>query len=316
MKVNAPIGPVRWATVRDMALAAEGSDLDSVWSEDHHYEPFGGPLDVWSVLAGLAAVTSRIDLGPIVASTNFYPSPVLLARKAVAVHEMCGGRLVLGLGAGSADFEYAKLGLPFDHPVSRFEEAFEILRRLLSGERFDYQGRFYRLTDTWLSPLHHQEGGPIDNQDTSWLDDEWRAQPSTPVNLPIMAGTLGPRMLRIMLPHAAGWNAHWGDPPFWNNPESFLSIKARIAEACLASGREPDTLWSSAEVWMRFDNAQGLPIALPEELRPLPATTESLMRCAAAGIDHLIVLTDPQTPQAVEALAAIVAEYRGSSDVP
>ncbi len=60
IKVNAPVGPVRWSTVRDMALAAEDLGLDSVWSEDHHFEPFGGPWVVWSFLSAVTAIEGGV----------------------------------------------------------------------------------------------------------------------------------------------------------------------------------------------------------------------------------------------------------------
>jgi alkanesulfonate monooxygenase SsuD/methylene tetrahydromethanopterin reductase-like flavin-dependent oxidoreductase (luciferase family) len=292
-----------------MALVSEEVGLDSVWSEDHHYEPYGGPWDVWSILSGLAAVTDRVELAPIVASTNYYPSPVILARKASAVWEISGGRLILGLGAGSADFEYPKLGLPLDHPVSRFEEAFEIIRKLFAGDRFNYDGMYHSLADTWLSPVYRQETGS-EGQPTGWLDDEWRAEPIQPLEIPLMAGTLGPRMLRIMLPHVAGWNVHWGDRPFWNDPESFPQVVQRIDDVCAQIGRDSREMWTSAEVWVQDAGAHGLPISVPVDLRPLPLTVDTLHRCEQAGIDHLIVLLDPQTPRAVESLGQTVAKYR------
>jgi alkanesulfonate monooxygenase SsuD/methylene tetrahydromethanopterin reductase-like flavin-dependent oxidoreductase (luciferase family) len=313
VKVNAPIGPVHWSTVRDMAMVAEGGGLDSVWSEDHHFEPYGGPWDVWTVLAGLAAVTERVALAPIVASTNYYPSPVILARKAATVHEISGGRLLLGLGAGSGDFEYPRLGLPFDHPVSRFEEAFEVIRRLLAGERFDYEGRFHQLDDTWLSPIHRLRSPGYDTgrmQPTRWLDDEWEIEPTTPLDIPIVAGTLGPRMLSIMLPHASGWNVHWGDEPFLNRPESLVSVHSWLDDRCLEAGRRPEEIWRSAEVYIQFEGARGLPVLVPDEFEPLPAEVETLHRLAAAGVDHVIVLADPQTPASVERLCELVSDYR------
>lgn len=313
VKLNAPIGPVRWSTVADMARAAEGGGLDSLWTEDHHFEPFGGPWDVWSILSALAATTTSVELAPIVASTNYYPSPVILARKAATVHEISGGRLILGLGAGSGGYEYPKLGLPFDHPVSRFEEAFEIIRRLLAGQRFDYHGRFHHLDDTWLSPVHRMRSPGYDEervQPTRWLDDDWETQPTEPLDIPIMAGTLGPRMLQIMLPHAAGWNVHWGDEPFMNQPERLVELHEWLAERCLEAGRDPASIWRSAEIYMQFDEAIGLPVRIPDELQPLPAATDTLHALEEAGVDHVIVLVDPQTPRAVEQLADLVSRYR------
>jgi alkanesulfonate monooxygenase SsuD/methylene tetrahydromethanopterin reductase-like flavin-dependent oxidoreductase (luciferase family) len=313
VKVNAPIGPVHWSTIRDMATAAEEGGLDSVWSEDHHFEPFGGPWDVWTVLSAIAAVTSRVSLAPIVASTNYYPSPVILARKAATVDEISGGRLILGLGAGSGAWEYPRLGLPFDHPVSRFDEAFEIIRRLFAGERFDYEGKFHRLEDTWLSPVHRLRSTGFDPsriQPTSWLDDDWETAPTEPLDIPIVAGTLGPRMLRIMLPHASGWNVHWGDEPFRNDPGRLPDLFDWLDQQCAEVGRDPRDVWRSAEVYMQFDDAVGLPIVTPPALKPLPADVDTLHRLEASGVDHVIVLADPQTPASVERLAALVLDFR------
>lgn len=316
VKVNAPVGPVTWRAIRDMALVADESGLDSVWSEDHHFEPFGGPWDVWTVLSALAAVTRRVELAPIVASTNYYPSPVILARKAATVDEISGGRLVLGLGAGSGGWEYPRLGIPFDHPVSRFEEAFEIIRRLLAGERFDYRGRFHSLTDAWLSPVHRLKAPGYDEdrpQLTSWLDDDWESQPVEPLEIPIVAGSTGPRMLAIMLPHASGWNVHWGNGRFMNRPESLPSIHEFVDQRSIEAGRDPDDISKSAEVYVQLEGARGLPVKVPDELEPLPARTETLHRVAEAGTDHVIVLVDPQTPEAVHRLAELVDTFRAES---
>lgn len=313
VKVNAPIGPVRWRDVAAMAVEAEESGLDSLWSEDHHFEPFGGPWDLWTILAALAAVTSTVSLGSVVASTNFYPSPVILARKAATVHEISGGRLIFGLGAGSAPWEYARLGLPFDHPVSRFEEAFEVIRRLFAGERFDFHGRFHDLEDAWLSPVHRMLSpghDPARFRPTRWLDEEWESEEIVPLDIPFMAGTLGPRMLRLMLPHVAGWNVHWGDEPFMNRPENLPPLLESIDEHCREAGRDPSTVWRSAEVYMRFPGARGLPMVTPPDLEPLEPTVDVLAALAEAGVDHAIVLVDPQAPGSVESLASVVAEFR------
>ncbi|MDX1658372.1 MAG: LLM class flavin-dependent oxidoreductase [Nitriliruptorales bacterium] len=285
VKVNAPLTELRWSGIRDMALAAEVSGLDSLWSEDHHFGPpdGGDPWDVWSVLAALAAATERLRLGPIVASLNF-SSPLLFARRVAAVQEISGGRLVCGIGAGSLPAEYPKAGLPIDHPVSRFEEAFEIVRRLLGGERFDYQGEYWQLEDTWLSTPPEE---PV----------EW------------MLGSTGPRMLGIALPHVEGWNAHWGS--FRNAVAGFRDLSEQVDEACEAHGRDPADLWRSAEIYVQLDGAIGLPIDLPDDF-PVPRGEGEigvvLSQLADAGADLVQVLVDPQTPEAVERLGAVAAK--------
>src|SRR5437870_3613594 len=118
-----------------MARAAEEAGFDSIWLGDHLPHrgggpPGGGAWDVWTQLAALAAVTERVGLGPLVACTAFHP-PGILARMAASVDEVSGGRLVLGIGAGWNEAEFRAFGIPYDRRVSRFEEAFGLVRGLL-----------------------------------------------------------------------------------------------------------------------------------------------------------------------------------------
>ena len=134
---------VRWPELAEMARTAEGIGLDSIWVGDHLlYRDRGpepvGPWEAWSQLAALAAITSRVELGPLVASASFH-NPAVLAAKANAVDEISGGRLILGLGAGWNEAEYRAFGLPFDQRVSRFEEAFTIVRTLLQEGHVDFE---------------------------------------------------------------------------------------------------------------------------------------------------------------------------------
>src|SRR4051794_39763587 len=133
-----------------MARAAEDSAFDSIWLGDHllYRDARGerGPWDVWTQLAALAASTARVNVGPLVAATSFHP-PGILARMAASVDEVSGGRLVLAIGSGWNDVEFRAFGFPLDRRVSRFEEAFEIVRRLLAGEHVTFAGRFYEVED-------------------------------------------------------------------------------------------------------------------------------------------------------------------------
>src|ERR687889_609065 len=137
---------VRWAELRAMAELAERIGLDSIWVGDHLlYRDDGGPprgpWEAWTMLAALAAVTERVELGPLVACVAFHP-PAVIAKMAATVAEIAGGRFVLGLGAGWNEDEFRAFGLPFDHRVSRFEESFTIIRGLLDGERVTLHGRY------------------------------------------------------------------------------------------------------------------------------------------------------------------------------
>src|SRR5215469_15143885 len=103
------------------------------------------------LLSAIAAVTERVKLGPLSACASFHP-PGLIAKMTATVDDVSRGRLVLGLGAGWNETEYRAFGLPYDHRVSRFEESFEIVRRMLAGERVTLDGRFWQAGDLVLLP--------------------------------------------------------------------------------------------------------------------------------------------------------------------
>src|SRR6059058_5476853 len=157
MRIGVQLPEVERVVRRDelaaMARAAEECGFDSVWVGDHllYRDPVRGPWDCWATLAWLAGITERVELGPLVACTAFHP-PGILARMCAAVDELSGGRFVAALGAGWNQTEFAAFGLPFDNHVSRFEEAFEIVRRLLAGERVTFEGRFHSVRDAVLLP--------------------------------------------------------------------------------------------------------------------------------------------------------------------
>jgi alkanesulfonate monooxygenase SsuD/methylene tetrahydromethanopterin reductase-like flavin-dependent oxidoreductase (luciferase family) len=166
---------VRWPEYVAMAQAAEQVGFDSIWVGDHLlYRDDGrlerGPWEAWTLLAALAAVTERVRLGPLVACAAFHP-PGLIAKAAATIQEVSGGRFVLGLGAGWNEVEFRAFGLPFDHRVDRFEEAFTIVRRLLDGERVTLEGRFHQVNDAELLPrperrpplMEHRSAGPVDH---------------------------------------------------------------------------------------------------------------------------------------------------------
>ena len=169
---------VPWPELKAMARAAESVGFDSLWLGDHLlYDLDGGvtrgPWEVWTTLAALAAVTERVELGPLVASAGFH-APAMLAKQAATVDGISGGRLILGLGAGWNEREYRAFGFPFDRRVDRFAEAFTIISTLLRDGRIDFTGEFYRLEDCVLDPPPTRPSGP-----------------------PLMVGSIGPRMLAI-----------------------------------------------------------------------------------------------------------------------
>src|ERR687895_2331121 len=142
---------VRWSELREMAETAEAIGLDSLWVGEHllyryQNQPPRGPWEAWSTLAALAAVTQRVEIGPLVACLAFH-NPAVLAKQAAAVDEISQGRLILGIGAGWNEVEFQAFGIPYDHRVSRFEEAFTILRELLQTGRTRISGTYHQAPD-------------------------------------------------------------------------------------------------------------------------------------------------------------------------
>ncbi len=281
---------VRWPELRDMARAAEQSGFDSLWVGDHllFRDPDllpRGPWEAWSVLAALAGITERVELGPLVASVSFH-NPAILAKKAATIDEISGGRLILGLGAGWNEPEYRAFGVPFDHRVERFEEAFTIIRGLLRDGEVDFAGRYHQVRECVLLPPPARKGGP-----------------------PIMVGTTGPRMLRLAARHADAWNAWftW----FGNRPEGIAAIRKKVDAACAEAGRDPAALLRTVAVLVQVQGGEVARRGGPQETAPpLRGSSEELadqLRAfAAEGISHVQLVVDPITVRSIERLASVL----------
>ena len=278
----------RWADLAEMARVAEDIGLDSVWVGDHYLyrrlDGAMGPWEAWTQLAAIAAVTSRVEIGPLVASTSFH-EPGVLAKMAATIDEISGGRLILGLGAGWNEAEYAAFGFPFDHRVSRFEEAFTIIRTLLREGAIDFAGRYYTLRDCELKPSGPRPSGP-----------------------PLLIGSNGPRMLRITMPHADAWNSwyHW----FGNRPEGMAEQRELVDAACREVGRDPAAVERTAAVYVQLPGATGARDFDRDTAPPLagsPGEIAAVLRALAGeGIGHVQLVIDPVTPSGVEALASVL----------
>jgi probable F420-dependent oxidoreductase len=278
---------VRWPEYVAMARAAQAAGFDSMWLGDHLLyrgdgRPERGPWEAWTLLAALAGVTERIDLGPLVACLAFHP-PALLAKMAATVDEVSGGRLVLGVGAGWNEPEFQAFGIPFDHRVSRFEESFEIVRRLLSGERVTLPGRFWQADDAVLLPKPARRP-------------------------PIMVGSAGERVLSIALPHVDAWNT-WYDN-YGNTAEGFAALNSKVSDAAQRAGRAPEEIARSACVLVVLDRAAGdrpLVVGVPPLEGSPDRIAAGLRDLAQAGADEAILVVSPITEGSIRALGEVLA---------
>src|SRR3954453_15475626 len=224
--------PQMGATYDDLlavARHAEDTGFDAFFRSDHYLPMSGdglpGPTDAWLTLAALARETSRIRLGTMVTAATFrLPGP--LAISVAQVDQMSGGRVELGLGAGWYEAEHTAYGIPFPplgERFDRYEEQLAIVTGLWStplGQTFDFEGRYYRLSDSPALPKPVQDAG-----------------------IPVIVGGKGPtRTPRLAARYAREYNVPFG------SAEENARLYAGVREACERCGRGPSSLIYSAAV--------------------------------------------------------------------
>lgn len=284
----------RWSDIAAMAQRAEDVGFDSVWIPDHLMFRFNdtteGTYECMSILAGLAAATTRVEIGTLVICTGFR-SPAVLATMANTIDEMSNGRLILGLGAGYHEPEYRAFGIPYDHRASRFEEALTIITTLLRERKIDFAGQFYSARESELPIRGPRPQGP-----------------------PIMVGTAGDRMLRLTAQHADLWN-------MWrvfgrSNADEVPPMRAKVDAACAAVGRDPATLPRTASVLVDFINrpdnppVRNRPHADPTPITGSPDEIAAQLRAFVdEGISHIQVQTWPRSLAGVEQFAPVLEAF-------
>jgi len=153
----------------DLAREAEEAGWDAVWVWDHVWRDEGVPYgDPWILLAAIALATTRIRLGPMVTPLP-RRRPWIVAREAVTLDHLSGGRFTLGLGLGNPLKEFANFGEESDQKIraAKLDEGIEILARCWSGERFSYHGEHYQLDDVQFLPVPVQPRIPV------WVAATW-----------------------------------------------------------------------------------------------------------------------------------------------
>jgi alkanesulfonate monooxygenase SsuD/methylene tetrahydromethanopterin reductase-like flavin-dependent oxidoreductase (luciferase family) len=253
-------------------------EIEHAWLWDH-FQPLFGPadgpiLEGWTLLAALAAQTSRLRLGLMVTNNRARP-PAVLAKIAATVDVISGGRLVMGLGVGGtrqpgpnpAVTEYAATGLtlvPAGEGVARLDETARILRLMWSGSRFDFPGPHFPLSGAIGRPVPVQEPGP-----------------------PLLIGGWGDRTLRVVAEHADLWNVP--GPP--HQTVAYLAGRARVLDGhCAAIGRDPAAIVRSTQIVVGYDD---------------PAAIRDLVRSLhAIGFEHIVLALRPPYPPGVAAWVA------------
>jgi alkanesulfonate monooxygenase SsuD/methylene tetrahydromethanopterin reductase-like flavin-dependent oxidoreductase (luciferase family) len=273
-------GPGRmpgWPDVCALARHAESAGLDSVWICDHLMsEPAGHPpegvLEAWTILSALAASTRRVTVGTLVTCSSFR-HPALLAKMAATVDGISGGRLVLGLGAGSPGLEYEAYGFPDDHRLARFEETLAMAGGLLHGAVVTTSGRFHTLRQASLLPPPGRR-------------------------IPLLVAGGSPRLLRLAARHAQARNTAWHGAP----DDRLRARLAAMARALADEGREVGSLRVTVGVSVTDPDHRGV----EEDGDAFAGSPDDLARIidgyAMLGVDELIVALAPRTERSVDRL--------------
>ncbi|MDQ3127323.1 MAG: TIGR03560 family F420-dependent LLM class oxidoreductase [Chloroflexota bacterium] len=288
-----------WPSLRAALETADAAGADDLWVDDHLLTDEGdaddAKLEGWTTLAAAAAVTTRARLGLLVAA-NTVRNPGLTAKLATTLDHISDGRAILGLGGGWFEQEHEAFGLDFGsgfgERLDRLAESVAIVRRLLDGERFSHEGRFYRIRDALAAPR------PIQ------------------AHLPILIGGSGPtKTLPIVARYADLWNAY-------GSPESIAASDQILRKCCLAIGRDPDAIertvnvnvvvrptraeaervWASYATTHRPREGEGRLVVGG----PVEAVAAALADYAAVGIRHpILVFRSPWDLETIRSLGAL-----------
>jgi F420-dependent oxidoreductase-like protein len=220
--IQTPQQHTTWPEILSLWQEIDTLGYDTAWVFDHFLPIFSDPtgpcLEAWTALSALAIATRKVRLGVMVTG-NTYRHPAVLAKMATTVDIISGGRLILGIGAGWFEQEHQEYGIPFHTTggrLRRLEEAVEIIKRLWTGERANFSGRYHELRNASFKPKPLQQPHP-----------------------PIMIGASGENMaLGIVARHAQMWNS-------FGTPEVFRHKIERLNDHCERAGRDPATIEKS-----------------------------------------------------------------------
>ncbi|MFI5375985.1 MAG: TIGR03560 family F420-dependent LLM class oxidoreductase [Candidatus Rokuibacteriota bacterium] len=211
-----------WERWLRLVQAAEDMGYESLCRSDHLTGLWGESkrpsLETWTSLTVLAARSHRVRFGPMVSPVTFY-HPALLAKMAVALDTLSGGRMDLGLGGGWNEHEHAMFGIalpPMKERLDRLECAARYIRALGVGEPVTLEQPYY--------PLHKAENYPLPTYGRLRL---------------VIGGRGEKRTLRIAAEFADEWNVTRVDP------DTFRQKREVLAKHCAAVRRDPETITRS-----------------------------------------------------------------------
>jgi alkanesulfonate monooxygenase SsuD/methylene tetrahydromethanopterin reductase-like flavin-dependent oxidoreductase (luciferase family) len=275
-----------FADILAISRAAAEAGIEGLWFADHFSFTEGqdlrGSWDAWMLMAAITAAVPGVHVGPMVACTA-YRNPGVIAKMTEMIQDVGGGRFILGLGAGWHEPEYKQFGIRFEPRVSQFEEALRIIHGLLREGRADVPGEYSQANAAVNLPR------AVSGPDT-----------------PIMIGSSGDRMLRLLATWADAWNTCW-----YGSTDGVAEKIAKLDAACAAVGRDQKTVIRTAGVNVAWDGYTG---SRPNPFRGTVEETVAFLRAfEGLGFRHICVGLDPCTPESVRAFAPVVEAFYGDA---
>lgn len=257
MQVSAKLAPTfDYPVLAEFWRAADELGFHGVYDYDHFYglvDNARPTFEGWTTLAAMAAVTQRARIGCMVSSVTFR-NPAMLAKMAVTVDHISGGRLDFGIGAGWHHAEHHGYGLDYPGPgdrVAMLDEALTVIRRLWTEQSVTHAGRFFVVNDALCEPKPLQRPHP-----------------------PIVIGGSGPKMLRVIARHADEWNM----PVTGEDPDEWAGVSARLDAACAEVGRDPQLVRRSVQLFLH-----------PEQHGQVNKQVGMLARFRELGCQHAVL---------------------------
>ena len=217
-------------SLRTVWRIADEAGFDHLWDFDH-LAAIGGTMpdrpiyESWTLQAAMAEATRRVRIGTLVTAAT-YRNPIVLAKMAVTVDHLSGGRLEFGIGAGWAEIEHQMYGIEgLDHRVGRLSESLQIIKSLFTEQRTDFDGRYYHFKDAIANPKPIQKPHP-----------------------PFWIGASGRTTLRLVARHADVWNIAGADV------SKVGDLTAMLEEACVDVGRDGSEIRHSIQFHWNGDD--------------------------------------------------------------
>lgn len=271
MRISVKLAPTfDYPELEKFWRTADGLGFEAVWNYDHFYglvENTKPTYEGWTTLAAMAVVIRQARVGCMVTGVT-YRNPAILAKMAVTVDHISGGRMDFGIGAGWHEAEHRGYGIEFPGPgtrVAMLDEALTVIRRLWTEESVSFEGRFYTLQDAICEPKPIQRPHP-----------------------PIVIGGSQPKMLRVIARHADEWNM-----PSHQGPADWGETNTRLDEACTEVGRNPGEVRRSVQLFLH-----------PRDPEQVAGQLDLLPQYAELGCGHAVLsFYQPPSAQLLERCA-------------